>query len=327
MRTGSKMNDEATNNGNSRRAGPHKLWCAFACLLFCYTHTGLPAASSEAAIAAATPSDAFSSTTAPGGPDDLSRGAKEAAVLLGIDDEIQRLFQLRAGKERSDIDSMSNEELSLQVYLLDKITCASLEVRVVSDRIDRELSWSYTNQGAMIAKRQKTLNYLFTMNFMQGGILGTVAGYEAVSGKPWVTDRLLLVASAIGLGLSSASLVLSKSGNRKIDGGTTVLAQVFELPSFNPHKTDVIFKFLNAVPPGSADGKTRRQELIEKWTKAHRLAGMKEGYLSKLASIEGSGKENISLIGHRLRMLHDTQWTIEVFDEELLDLLRAMDRY
>ena len=35
-------------------------------------------------------------------------------------------------------------------------------------------------------------------------------------------------------------------------------------------------------------------------------------------------KENIGLMGERMRMLFDCQWTVEQLDSELLDLLRCV---
>jgi hypothetical protein len=259
----------------------------------------------------------------------LTPGAKEAATLLGIMPKIDRLIQLRQTREARGEEMISDDELALRVEVLDKVMSGCLEVRMVSDRIDRELSWSFASQGMLQAKRQRILNYLFTANFMQSGILGTISGPMFLHGKPVVGTELLLLASSIGLGLSTASFVETRSGSKKIDGETTVLAHIFELPMTEPpHRFDTVVKFMTSVPPGSTTNKTRRQELIEGWKRGHYLRSTSEKNLEKLSALQPAAqkyKENISLISRRIRMLFDAQWSVQQLDGEMLDLLRATD--
>ena len=51
-----------------------------------------------------------------------------------------------------------------------------------------------------------------------------------------------------------------------------------------------------------------------------------EEHLNKLAAVTPPGtkyREDIKLLGDRIRMLYDVQWTIEQLDAELLELMRA----
>ena len=259
----------------------------------------------------------------------LTPEAKEAAAMLGITSKIDRLIQLRQTRIARREDNIGDDELALRVEVLDKIMGGCLEVRMVSDRIDRELSWSFASQGMLQAKRQKILNYLFTANFMQSGILGVNAGPCFLHGHAVAGTELLLLASSIGLGLSTASFIETRSGNKKIDGETTVLARVFELPmSEPPHRFDTVVNFMTSVPPGSTDNKTRRQALIDGWKQGRFLRSTNEKNLEKLSALQPAAekyKENITLISQRIRMLFDTQWSVQQLDGELLDLLRATD--
>ena len=273
-----------------------------------------------------------STSTALGTPIPMTPGAKEAAQLLGLMPHVQKLYELRA-TNNSEPGVMSDEQLALRVQLLDKILEQSLEVRVVADRIDRELAWTFTGKGMLEGQRQKRLNYLFTANFMQGGILGVLSGPQFLSHHPNTGGELLLVASSVGLLLSSLSLVAARSGTKKMDGEQTVLADVYSLNSAttNPltpteHDPAVVMKFLNSVPPNSLDHKTRREALIEAWKKGQYLRDSSEKHLNKLAVVQPAGtkyREDIKLLGDRIRMLYDVQWTIEQLDSELLDLMRA----
>lgn len=257
----------------------------------------------------------------------MTAGAREAANLLGLMPYVEKLHAAKQNSS-SEPGKMSDEHLGLKVHMLDKILEQSLEVRVVADRIDRELAWAYTGKGMLESRRQKRLNYLFTANFMQGGILGILSGPQFLMDHPTAGAELLLVASSVGLMLSSLALLESRSGTKKVDGGTTILADVYSLntPDANQHNPAVVMKFLNSVPPGSIDKRTRKEVLIDAWKKGKYLRTDKEEHLHKLAAVTPPGtkyKEDINLLGARIRMLYDVQWTIEQLDAELLDLMRA----
>ncbi len=255
----------------------------------------------------------------------LTPGAREAANLIGVLPKVERLQQLRQSHPGTEL---TDEELALKVELLDQIMGAALEVRMVADRIDRELSWAYNGKGMMEAKKQKYLNYLFIASFMQGGILGVTAGREFLLHHTNTGAELLLVASSVGLGLSIIQTIVQRQkGSKPIDGGTTTLAHVFNLQDQKEeqHNPEIVYKFLDSPPLGTT-GKSRKDLLIEDWKKGHYL--QKKANLYTLAAMEkspGKYKENIAILGNRIRMLFDTQWTVEQLDAELLELLRATD--
>ncbi len=148
-------------------------------------------------------------------------------------------------------------------------------------------------------------------------------------GEPLVGTDLLLLASSIGLALSSVTVLESRSGTKKIDGETTVLADVFHMPQPEPmHGTNIILKFLNSVPPQSTDHNTRIASLIDSWKSGHYLRTTKERHLEKLAVLQPQSeryRENIHLLSDRIRMLFDTQNAVQQLDIELLDLLRVAE--
>jgi len=257
----------------------------------------------------------------------LTPAAEEAASLLGILPKVERLMQL--SKNRTDLQSMSDEELSLRVDVLDKIMGGSLEVRMVAGRIDREIAWAFSGQGMLQAKRQKILNFLFAATFMQGGTLGTLSGPCFLHGNPRAGSELLLLASSIGLGLSTISFIEARSGSKKMDMDPTVLTYIFGLDAPEPlHKPVIVTKYLAAVPPHTNGTKTRIEILKEGWEKGHYLKSTQERDLERLAGLEPDNvkfSEDLALYAARIRMLFDTQWTIEQLDGGLLDLMRAVD--
>ena len=258
----------------------------------------------------------------------LTPGAKEAATLLGILPKVERLQQLK--QQNGNSEQINDEELGLKVDVLDKVMGGALEIQMVTGRIDREVAWAYAGHDMLLAKRQKIMNYLFTANFMQGGVLGVLSGPFFLHGENTLGKEFLLLASSIGLALSMASFVEARSGSKRVDGGTTVLADVFHLaqPTLPMHQADIVSKYMNSVPPGSTTNRTRIDALVDSWKQGHYLKSTNEKLLQRLSAIEPEGskyKENVGLLNQRLRMLFDTQSAIEQLHGDLLELLRAAE--
>ncbi|MBK7838636.1 MAG: hypothetical protein IPJ49_13345 [Candidatus Obscuribacter sp.] len=260
----------------------------------------------------------------------LSPKAREAAVLLGILPKVERLLEIKRAKADGSANTLTDEELGLKVDILDRVLGGSLEVRMVAGRIDRELAWAYAGHDMLQARRQRNLNMIFTANFMQIGVLGTLSGPYFLRDQAKTGTELLLLASSIGLLFSTLSLIESRSGTKKLDGGSTILADVFHIDANDKpdHRIEIITNYLNAVPPNSADKKTRIDTLVTNWKKGKYLTSESKENLEKLAAVQPAGKryrENIPLLTKRIRMLFDTQFTIELLHEELLDLLRTVE--
>lgn len=259
-------------------------------------------------------------------PSALTPAAREAASLLGILPKVERLIQIRNAKS-DPAATPTDEEMDLKVDVLDKVLGASLEVRMISDRIDRELAWSFAIMDALQSKRQRNLNLLFAANFLESGILGVIAGTYFLKKQDQTGIEILLVSASISLGLSALSIMASRSGKRKIDGKTTILADVFHLPQPEPeHTFGLITRFLNSPEPQSTDNKTRIETMIESWREHHFTRDSSETNLVRLASAQPQArklKENIGLISARIHMLSDTQLSVEQLDIGLLELLRA----
>ncbi|MBP7861137.1 hypothetical protein KA183_05600 [bacterium] len=261
----------------------------------------------------------------------LTPGAREAANLLGILPKVERLLQLKQQRQGNETAPLSDEELGLKVDVLDKVLGASMEVRMVSGRIDRDLSWAFAGQGALNAKQQKILNTIFTVNFMQIGTLGVLSGPAFLNGRGALGSELLLLASSIGLVLSMLAFAQTNIGYKKaVDGDATILTDVLKVqkPVSTEHESKLVVEFLDSVPPGTRDGKTRSQALIENWKKGKYLRNMSEPNLEKLSAVVPSGKKykiGAAEFNKRIRMLFDTQYTIELFHEQLVELLRAAE--
>lgn len=261
----------------------------------------------------------------------LTPGAREAASLLGILPKVERLMQLKQARQGNESALLTDEELGLKVDVLDKVLGASMEVRMVSGRIDRDLSWAFAGQGALNAKQQKILNSIFTVNFMQIGVLGVLSGPAFLNGRGALGSELLLLASSIGLVLSMLAFAQTNVGYKKaVDGDATILTDVLKIqkPVTTEHESKLVVKYLDSVPPGSRDGKSRSQALIENWKKGKYLRNMSEPNLEKLSAVVPAGKKykiGAAEFNRRIRMLFDTQYTIELFHEELVELLRAAE--
>ncbi|HEY9773374.1 MAG TPA: hypothetical protein V6C81_06145 [Planktothrix sp.] len=280
--------------------------------------TEVPPALSTSTPAANMPSE--------GNAFELTPAGKEAATLIGVLPEVKKLMQYKQRRTAADAAEMTDDELAAKVRVLDRVMGASLEVRMVSDRIDRDLSWSFSGKDIIDSRRQRNLNLLFATNFAQSGILGVLSGPVILAGHADQSTELLLIASSIGLLLSSLSFIEAGRGSKPIDGDTNALADFFNIPDNEGSCPTSVKKFMNSAPPGSKTSATRWQILVEHWKHGSYLRSMDEQNLRKLSSAVPAGtkmRENSALVAARMRMLFDTQSTIEQLDTGLLDVMRA----
>jgi hypothetical protein len=258
----------------------------------------------------------------------LNDPAADAARLLKIQPQVERLLTLKASGSSA---APSDEDLKLQVALVKNILGASLQVRKAKDLMDDQLATEYTAQGEIVARRDRGINLNNNINFSQFGIFGVETSAISLKGMSKSANQQDLVTGGCTLLLSSIALMQLRGGHRRSDAAPNMLGQILGLePPADQRFTPLIWSYLESVPPGSKDGKTRREHLIARWKKAGVITvGLdKRQTLEKLA-VDGpahqKSSETIKLITNRIVMLHDVCTLVESLDSELVDLLHAVD--
>ncbi|HEY9677651.1 MAG TPA: hypothetical protein V6C76_06565 [Drouetiella sp.] len=244
--------------------------------------------------------------------------AEDAARLLHVEHLLTELTE-------SNATGIEDEhKRGLQLTLLETVLAGCLEMAVASDKCQKELNYQYDIVLAELTDRQSNfMQKLYEVNFIQGGAIGSVAGLLFLKKKINPATELLLVSSGIGLGLTAASFVALHGGWRKNQTGPNSLADFFNLRAEHGF-TPLVYAYLNSASPRRADGKTRRECLMEYWNNNKVVTAdlRNKRILEKLASMPSCKWDTINLVLNRTALLSTLQEQYNEFDGELLDLLR-----
>jgi hypothetical protein len=243
-------------------------------------------------------------------------GADDATRLLHLEPLIAEMNSLTSAD--------SERKRELQLTLLETLIAGSLDMTVAGDRCQKELNYQYDVVLAQLLSRQSNfMQKTYEANFIQGGTFGSIAGYLFFKKKLNAAGNVLLVTSGIGAGLTAISFLALQGGWRKNQTGPNSLADFFNLRpdhGFSP----LVYAYLNSASPKRADGKTRRQCLMEYWTTdgVATIDLKNKRNLEKLGSMPSCKWDSIKLVLNRIALLSSLREQYNEFDVELLDLLR-----
>jgi len=260
---------------------------------------------------------------------ELRADAKEAAQILRIEPMVSMLR-----KARSEGSSSARPSRSVQharMLCLWKLSVASQEVRKVSATIDFEIAKSAESLDQLSAKRDMAINMINTLNFMQGGILGTIkqsTSFPTHPATPTARQTIAMVSFSTGTAMAMSTLFVPSLWSRELDSQPNILAHVFDA-NFKPDDADrsYLWRFMTSPIPGSADNIPRRAMLIKHWEALTKLNSADERRLRLLAAKPNDDetlKETIRVVSQRMDLLHDLRTHIEEFDTSLYELHKAI---
>jgi len=253
--------------------------------------------------------------------------AQEAAEILKITPLVE---QIRAAKERgvTDPDTMGRPLQQARLLCLWKIWQAQQEIRRGIGMIDFDLSESNTNLDSLTIKRQQVINMITTLNFMQGGTLGTIKQSMGLQHDIPQPTRQEIAMTSFGTGTAMALTTLLIPGFfcRKIDEPRNTLSHILD-PSYAPPDAanSFLWQFLDTQLPGT--GLTRRQVLVNHWRDFAGLNIADPVGLRKMGATPESEErlsENIRTLQLRMTILHDLKTHVEEFDGCLYELHHAI---
>ncbi len=248
-------------------------------------------------------------------------GADDAARLLNLQPIIAELNSVDVS------DGGSERKSELQITLLETLLSGSLNMAVASDTCQRELNYQYDVVLAKMLTRQGNFQQkLYEANFTQTGALSAIAGYCYLKGFSRAGSEIFLVSDGLGLGFTAVSFLALSGGWRKNETGPNSLADFFDLkPASQKGFSPLVMTYLNSPSPARADGKSRRQCLLEYWSKNVSTVDLKnKKYLEKLGSMPSCKRDTIKLVLNRIALLSSLREQFNEFDVELLDLLRKV---
>lgn len=248
-----------------------------------------------------------------------SAGAVEMANLLKLQPCIAELRQLK------QTGSASKRISELELLLLEKSLRGALEVQVASDKVDEDLYYSYhVVLSDLLQSRARWLQKTYDANFLQSGILGIVAGRLYLSRHSYAGDRKFVISGGNGTALTLLAMWQMHGFKRKSDMGPNSLAEILDLnPADDCRFSPFVSSLLNSPPPGSSDGKSRRELLNNRWKEAKvttlNLDSAKN--LQAVSAMPSHKYDTINVVKNRIVLLHSLKKELESFQGEVLELL------
>ena len=254
------------------------------------------------------------------------------ARLLGIEPLRARLLALGGPNRPNPGDTLQSEELSLRQGITEAVTTASLEVDGVFAEIDYEIAQIDEALVILESRRDRAIAVNTIANFVTAGGMGIASSLLQMHEN---TARL---GNGIGAGSGGLSILLSLVGIHQQRGGRqtlahspNMLARIFDrAPEFHSNYPELVWAYLNAVPPGLDSTETRRQQLIREWAEQGRLGrsdspDTRQKIEEFLTSGRSSGKAlTIDLLLDRAAMLQDLRARTSLMKRDIAKLMAAL---
>ena len=235
---------------------------------------------------------------------------------------IPRMEEVRRLKQSgTDVDRI----IELEVLILEKTLEGALEIQVATDKVDEELYYNYhIVLSDLASSRAKWLQLNYDANFLQSGILGIVAGKLYLSKHTFAGDQMFVISGSNGTALTLLAAMQMHGFWRKVDTGPNSLADILGLQAREEYRfSTFVSRLLNSPPPGSVDGKSRRELLNEEWRRSN-LTTMdldSPKTLQAVSAMPSHRYDTIKIVKNRIALLQSLKKELESFQAEALNVL------
>ncbi len=203
---------------------------------------------------------------------------------------------------------------------------ASLQIRDVTARIDREISSLNRILNYLQDRRDKGLRLNTIGNALGGGVLNEVGQAGEMKTNEVPGEIVELVAGAFVMLMSAWSFHQQAGGKHPVAAKPNMLSKVFN------YRTDaeaeypaVVWNYLNRIPLNDPSKKTRLETLFQNWKRYGIIGGKKSAnQVRRTVMLTNTGEkcmESIDLIGDQVSLLSDLKAEIYQLDRDLLELL------
>lgn len=263
---------------------------------------------------------------------EMTAQAQEAARLMGIEDQVNRLLEF---KKNGKLDIYDQEALELQLSLVRKIMTTGMQLRSLSAKFDREITFEQQALDKLTRERDFAVSLTTNANFLQLSILSMIIDgpLEQTKDRRKILNgnRLNIVSGLTVGGLALLALYQQKGGTRHSKVEANLLGQTLGVDSPESEKLPpILWQYLNSPAADTAGGLTRRQQLTEYWETAKVLPiNIKKAGTVEQVSASGPRHrqrcESIKLITARVTMLFDLRAMSNMLTAGLVELLQALD--
>jgi hypothetical protein len=265
----------------------------------------------------------------------LTRESYQLAEELGLVDHLTRLQHLREHDRHKHGVALSAEGTTLRLEITELVLTTSLQCQAVIAQIESETAISVEIRAALEGSRNKSSKTNAMANVLANGGLSSVGNLLQMPVETNTDSRYELpgeVVEAAGTimatGLGAVALHQNKGAALSAPIDPNMLAKIFKRP--NNSKTeypDVIWRYLNSVPPGGKKvGPTRRELLIDRWIMLGRVPSLNTPkgrlYARTLAgTIPQTNAVTIDMLEDRVAMLLDLKAEVSQIYKELLNIM------
>ncbi len=239
----------------------------------------------------------------------------QAAEILGVEREVNRLLILRNQKDALDLHA--DELLSLRGSIMRSILLGCLAVREACNLIDAELAYTY-EISEREQERTNNANRMFNLfNFLQGGILYAIEGRSKIHKQDTQSFVLTTVQAGLSAGLPALNIQYNKYSKIRNLAKSEFRPKV---PAGGPvdgnNMPELVSRYLASTEPGQS--RTRKDEMYSLWK---RRFGVDPAIPSSLCNLNDGKAKSISAVKKRIQLLWSLHTYVERFDSDLLSLL------
>ncbi len=254
----------------------------------------------------------------------LSPTSRDMAELLGVMPIVEKLDTLQLaplGNESKDF-----EHVRLKQQLLEKVIIATLQVRDVTARIDRELARLDRKSGYLENKRDRAIKLNSMANLFGTGLVNEVGQAGEMKVKEAPGEITELVGGGLSMVLAGRALMQQSGSKERVRAKPNMLAKIFNCPTDkNTEYPDVVWNYLNRVPPEDLTHQTRLEALLHHWEHYRLISNTKTAAGRKrIAILTNTGQygvASIALIDDQSALLSDLKAEVFQLDRDLLELL------
>lgn len=258
----------------------------------------------------------------------LSPAGRQLANSLGVLPQLQKLQELKE-HHRKKQGEISHLNASLRLELSETILTTMLQCQQVIVEIDSEISESSEFIAAMGARRDRAIQYNTLAALVANGLVSTAGNFLQMPPNMSQIPGDTMEAGASMLSGSLGAMAMYQQNGDKLSAGIrpNMLAKVFKRPNNEwTEYPDIIWTYLNTVPAGSNQSKTRREILIDTWEKLGRIPSQSDSkgrtYVRILSgTIPQRRTVTISMLEDRSAMLADLRAIVGQIYKDLLNLM------
>ena len=261
--------------------------------------------------------------------DDVSNKTDQIALYVGISKQLARLRDLSSQPTPEN----SADRMWLHQDILEAVTAGSLQVDAAVAQIDFEISSVNALRGSLSDARDRVVNRLNLAGLVAGGSLGTISSGLQLSESQARSSALIgISAGVLSSGFALAGIRAQKGRSQVFSSRSNMLAELFGREALPGSRyPEAIRAFLDQVPPGATDARSRGAHLVAIWVAERKigspLTATGQGEIDRVTSRPAQSlDQSIDDLDNRASMLADLRATISLMKQDLASLMLSLPK-